>query len=486
MAPAPLNSSTGELRREFTFRSTFSLAFAFISPIIGLYTIFALALGTAGPSFWLGFSIVLAGQFLVALVLGELASRWPKTGGLYKWTQALAGPTAGWAAGWAYVWTLIVLITAQCYAAAPFFTSLVGIEAPSSAGLIAIAGAVLMVATLVNILGPKALKVFVALSITAELIGSVVIGTVLLLFFREQPVSAIFDGVDGGSAAFGPLVASVALIGWSFIGFESAGDIAEEVKDPERAVPKALIGSLLVVAVIVMYAALGLILAVPDLGAAVAGGVADPIAGTITAALGAGVAKPLFAMVVLAFLAGIAAVQASVARVIFALARDRALPGARALGQLSGEDRLPRNAIYASAIGAAAFLPIAFSENAYATLLAMATVGFYISFAFPVFASLIAHTRHMHACRQTFLAEALAHGLDKRDLGHNVNFFMNVPVTPEGGLTFEDGLSAPGRYVELRADVDTRVMVSNCPQLNNPCNAYDPTPVRMLVWDPPA
>jgi len=95
------------------------------------------------------------------------------------------------------------------------------------------------------------------------------------------------------------------------------------------------------------------------------------------------------------------------------------------------------------------------------------------------------HTRHMHACRQTFLAQALAygHGLEKRDLTHNVNFFMNVPVTPEGGLRFEDGLSAPGKYVELRADLDTLVLISNCPQLNNPCNAYDPTPVRLLVWD---
>ena len=93
------------------------------------------------------------------------------------------------------------------------------------------------------------------------------------------------------------------------------------------------------------------------------------------------------------------------------------------------------------------------------------------------------HTRHMHACRQTFLSAALAHGLQKRDLTHNANFFMNVPVTPEGGLTFEDGLSAPGKYVELLARVDTLVLISNCPQLNNPCNAYDPTPVRLLVWD---
>jgi len=94
------------------------------------------------------------------------------------------------------------------------------------------------------------------------------------------------------------------------------------------------------------------------------------------------------------------------------------------------------------------------------------------------------HTRHLHACRQTFLAQALAwgRGLDKRDLTHNINFFMNVPVTPEGGLTFEDGLSAPGRYVELLAERDILALISNCPQLNNPCNAYDPTPVKLLAW----
>jgi len=95
--------------------------------------------------------------------------------------------------------------------------------------------------------------------------------------------------------------------------------------------------------------------------------------------------------------------------------------------------------------------------------------------------------RPMHACRDNFMS-AIAHdhdhGISKRDITHNINFFMNVPVTPEGGLTFEDGISAPGKYVEMRAEMDVVCLVSNCPQLNNPCNAYNPTPVRMLVWDP--
>ena len=92
--------------------------------------------------------------------------------------------------------------------------------------------------------------------------------------------------------------------------------------------------------------------------------------------------------------------------------------------------------------------------------------------------------RYMHSCRDNFLRGALHDGrLENRDLGVNINFFMNVPVTPEGGLTFEDGISAPGKYVELKAHMDVIVLISNCPQLNNPCNAYNPTPAEVLVWD---
>ncbi|MGZ3158191.1 MAG: urea amidolyase associated protein UAAP2 [Burkholderiaceae bacterium] len=93
--------------------------------------------------------------------------------------------------------------------------------------------------------------------------------------------------------------------------------------------------------------------------------------------------------------------------------------------------------------------------------------------------------KFMHSCRDNYLL-ALAYannGMGKRDLVPNINFFMNVPVTPDGGLEFADGLSAPGKYVEMRAEMDVLVLVSNCPQLNNPCNAYNPTPVRFVIWN---
>lgn len=92
----------------------------------------------------------------------------------------------------------------------------------------------------------------------------------------------------------------------------------------------------------------------------------------------------------------------------------------------------------------------------------------------------------MHACRDSWMlavAEHEEYGLSKRDITHNINFFMNVPVTKDGGLAFADGISGTGKYVEMKAFMDTIVLISNCPQLNNPCNGYNPTPVEVLIWD---
>jgi urea carboxylase-associated protein 1 len=92
----------------------------------------------------------------------------------------------------------------------------------------------------------------------------------------------------------------------------------------------------------------------------------------------------------------------------------------------------------------------------------------------------------MHACRDSWLLAIAEHeelGLSKRDITHNINFFMNVPVTTAGGLSFADGISGAGKYVELEALMDCIMLISNCPQLNNPCNAYHPTPIDVLIWD---
>jgi urea carboxylase-associated protein 1 len=95
-------------------------------------------------------------------------------------------------------------------------------------------------------------------------------------------------------------------------------------------------------------------------------------------------------------------------------------------------------------------------------------------------------TKYQHACRENFVVELSKYGMGKRDIVSNLNFFMNVPIEPSGNFTVVDGISAPGNHVDITLDMDVIFVISNCPQINNPCNGFNPTPIRLLVWDPPA
>lgn len=230
-----------ELKRDFSLSSVFALAFAFISPIVALYAIFGLAFAAGGPSFWWGFLVVLGGQFLVALVFAELVSRWPIEGSVYQWSRRLWGNGYGWFAGWAYMWTLMIAMAAVAYGAAGFLAPLVGIEEPGGVALVLLALGIVAFATFINTVARAALKIMVGLSITAEIVASVAIGTILLLFYRENPLSVIWSSSGtgvGGLSDLAGFVAAVAFIGWSFVGFESAGAVAEEVRRPSVTCPR--------------------------------------------------------------------------------------------------------------------------------------------------------------------------------------------------------------------------------------------------------
>ena len=92
-------------------------------------------------------------------------------------------------------------------------------------------------------------------------------------------------------------------------------------------------------------------------------------------------------------------------------------------------------------------------------------------------------TKYLHACRENFLIEAAKHGLSKRDIVPNLNFFMNVPIDPSGNFTVVDGVSKPGDYVEMVAEMDVLCLISNCPQINNPCNGFFPTPIQVMIFE---
>jgi amino acid transporter len=394
-APASGGTASSEtLKREFSLWSAFALAFAFISPIVALYAIFGFAFAAAGPSMWWAFLIVMIGQLFVAATFAELSSKWPFEGAVYQWARRLRGESYGWWAGWAYIWTLVLAVATVCYGIAGFVPVVLDIEPFSSGVALLVAIGFVGIVSFINTVGRGAMKLFVSLSIAAEVIGSVGIGIVLLLFHRENSFSSLFESAGAGAGPGGylwsGLLAAVAFVGWAFVGFETAGAISEEVVDARRAVPKATMLSLLVVAIVVMFAALGVILAIPDFGAVIAGDVADPVAETITTQLGSGVTRPLFFLFIIGFMASAIALQASASRMIWSFAREGVLPASGVLRRLSASDRLPINAIVLAGVVAALILITTQSEEIYFTLISFTVGGFYIAFAFPCIASVMA------------------------------------------------------------------------------------------------
>ncbi len=392
-----------ELKREFSFWHAAALGFADISPIVALYGMFGLALAAAGPTFFWGLFLVLGGQLLVALVFGEIASRWPLAGGVYQWTRQQVGTGPAWFAGWAYMWTLTIAMSTVAYAAASFIAPVIGINDPDKTTLVIMAFGFLLFGTLANTVGQWVLKVFVSLSIAAEFIASIIVGAILLIGFRENPISVLTDSMGAGSGAGGidflavAWLGAVAFIGWSFLGFEASGAIAEEVKDPERAVPWSIVVVLGFVGAVVIFAALSILLSLPDIGAAMTGNVADPVVQTLEYHFGEVVTKPLLAIIALGFTASMVALQTAVSRTVFSFARDRAIPFYGFFQGLTDNNRLPARAIVFVGVIAALFLLVnVWAEQIYTLLVSFVVGGFYISFLFPVAAALWLHLKGRH------------------------------------------------------------------------------------------
>lgn len=380
------------LKREFTLWSAFAFAFAFISPIVALYGIFGLAYSTAGGSFWWNFLIVFGGQLLVAMVFAELVSRWPIEGSIYQWSRKLLGQGYGWSAGWVYMWTLVVAMSAVSMFAAGFVGNVFGWDL--SAGEQAmIAWVILMLGTAANIAGRLVLRILMTSSIIAEIIGSIGLGMWLILFHRENSFSSLTDGFSdpGYLSLSGPFLVSMAFVGWSFVGFESAGSIAEEVHHPRRNLPKAVIFSISFIALIVMFSALAIILAIPE---DVAVNSTDPVYDTLAFQLGSGPARLAEVMFTVGFLASFLALQTSASRLIWSYARDRALPAPRLLAKLTKVQKQPVSALLvATAIGTAVIVLSQLAPDFYTLMLNFTSGGFYLAFLFPLAGNLLVRLR---------------------------------------------------------------------------------------------
>jgi amino acid transporter len=372
------------LRRGFSFRSAFSLAFADVSPIVALYTVFSIIVALSGVGFWLAFPVVLGGQLLVAAVFGEVSSRWPLAGSVYQWSRHLVGPRYGWFTAWAYIWGLTIALAALAYGGAGFLLGALNDSAPATITHALVALGLVLLGSGLNIAGRIFLKIFLSLSIVAEIIGSLGLGTYLLIRYQVNPIGHLFHGIPHQSGWLGgPFIAAIAVVGWSFLGFESAGSIAEEVHDPERNVPWAIFLGLLAVGVVVLYSGLALDLAVPNVSAVLAGRVADPIATTLTTHLGAGAARAFQVLFLFGFLASFTAVQSAVSRCIWASARDQVLPGHRVLVKLTRREKLPWTSILLTTVVAGGLVFISASK-VYSVLINFTNAGFYTAFLLPV------------------------------------------------------------------------------------------------------
>lgn len=382
-----------QLKREFTLWSASSLAFAYMSPIVAVYGVFAIALILVGPGFWLAIPIAFAGQALVSLSLGEVASRYPFEGSLYQWAGRLHSAGLGWITGWLYSWTVMIALATVAVGAAGFWGAALDIDLTGKSELITAAILVILISTVANSMGRRPLKIVIGLSIAAEIIGSIGLG-IALLFHQVNPFSVIWnnslDGTNGWTAS--GLALAIALAGWSFLGFESAGAVAEEVEKPAHNVPRALRYALFSIGTIVVFSCLSLTLAIPDIGAVLGGTVADPVATTLDSSFGATITTAAEVVFAIGFTACALGLQTGISRVIWAFTRDRALPASDWLGKLSPRQGVPINAILVTAV-----LPIVMfwitGSDVYYFLVNYTIGGWYLTFALVLVAALAARVR---------------------------------------------------------------------------------------------
>jgi amino acid transporter len=201
------------MKREFTMFSALSVAFAFVSPIVALYSVLGLGLTTSGPAFIWGGMILYLGQFIVVLTLGVLASKWADSGGIYQWSRRLLGHRYGWFASWTYIWTLLITLPAVAYAGAVLIPPIFDVPAADHGVVTWLAVGILAFSTIVNLAGRVFIKILMVGVIVAEAVGSVGVAVWLLFFERHQGLDYLSpDSLGDYSGAFfsAPLVMAIA------------------------------------------------------------------------------------------------------------------------------------------------------------------------------------------------------------------------------------------------------------------------------------
>jgi amino acid transporter len=381
---------TGQFERGMGLWSNMALGFTYLSPLVGVYSLWAFSLSVGGPPAMWWIVIVGLGQLLVALVFGEVVSQYPLAGGIYPWTRRLWNRRYAWTVSWIYIWAVIVTITAVAQFGGGFVAALFGVTATPAVGLLFAVG-LLAIALIANVSGTRTLARVAKIGLAAELAGVVLLGLYLLLFQREQPFSVFFDTMGaGGDEAYVVTFLAASLSGlFLFYGFEACGDVAEEVSDPTRRIPKAMILTIVVGGVSGLLSYAGYVLAAPDLEAIVAGEDADPIPGILESTLGTFGSKVFLVVIVVAFISCVLSLQAAGSRLLYSFGRDRMLPGSRWLAHLPARHAVPINAlVVVTVVPMLICLFVFWRPDSLARVTAFAVCGIYIAFQAVVLAAL--------------------------------------------------------------------------------------------------
>ncbi len=416
-----------QLNRVLGLFANFSVAFTYLSPMVGIYSLFALGLGTGGPAYLWLMPIPVIGMLFVALVFGELASHYPVAGALYQYSKFSVGPGYGWFVGWFYGIALLVTVAAVDTGVVGYVTSLsnnwfgTSLDPASHGTILVVTLVLLAIQTVLNITGARVMGRVAQFGVYVEIIGTLGIAIILAISGFHHGLGFLFSsegvthvktnplGLDfGGNWLTGAALIAVLAHVYIFYGFESAGDIAEETKDAGRQVPRAMRLALIWGGIASFILVAALLLAIPagpdGVAKAVTGGV--PF---ILSELPSWLQDLLLLLIIFAFFSCGTSVQGAGSRLAFSYARDGAIPGANWISRVHPRFKTPVNALLAGAGVTILFILLVFPSpskdvhigfitypanvNALVSLVSFGVSGIYLSFLMTVLASIIARSR---------------------------------------------------------------------------------------------
>ncbi|MFF5275080.1 amino acid permease [Streptomyces sp. 900116325] len=404
-----------ELHRSLGRYASFAAGFSFISVLTTVFQFFAVGYSFGGPVFFWAWPAVLIGQLLVAACFAELAARYPISGAIYQWSSRLSNLTFGWFAGWIMVIGQIVVVAAAALALQmvmpPIWSGfqLIGGDpaplSPTGATNAALLGTILLVlTTLVNIVDNRVMSIVNRVGVTAEIIGAALI-VVLLLTHSERTPSVTFHTGGAGTGVFGALLVGSFTAAYVMIGFDSAGEMSEETRDPRRTAPRTILSALGAAGLLGGLLVLGGLLAAPSL---TDGHLAvDGMSYVLTSSLGDGVGRVLLVDVVIAIAVATLAVQTAACRMLFSMARDGQLPCSALLSKVNTRTGMPTAPAVVVGVLSAALLLLNFaSPDAFLAIGTTCIVMLYLAYSMVTGPLLVRRLRGRFAARTDAVDEA--------------------------------------------------------------------------------